>query len=101
MTPLWLPASVVLDEEPAGPQSVARGQPRGTCLAGITSCERIGFGLGSVMLDPARAHVMGSPGEYAWGGVASTIFWIDDPEELIGMMLTHLVPSSTFQALTE
>jgi CubicO group peptidase (beta-lactamase class C family) len=56
---------------------------------------------------------MGSPGEYAWGGAASTTFWIDDPaEELIGMLLTQLVPSSTyplrrelrvltFQALTE
>ena len=32
----------------------------------------IGFGLGfSVMLDPARAQILGTPGEYAWGGAAS------------------------------
>ena len=37
MTPLRLPTSVVRDEEPAGPQSVARGQPRGACIGGITS----------------------------------------------------------------
>ena len=38
----------------------------------------IGFGLGfSVTLDPAKAQILGSPGEYAWGGAASTAFWID------------------------
>ena len=38
-----------------------------------TTFTRIGFGLGfAVTLDPARAGVMGSPGEYAWGGMAST-----------------------------
>ncbi|MHB8465191.1 MAG: serine hydrolase domain-containing protein [Acidimicrobiales bacterium] len=62
-----------------------------------TSYDGIGFGLGfSVMLDPARAHVMGSPGEYAWGGAASTMFWVDPAEELIGMLLTQLLPSSTY-----
>ena len=38
----------------------------------------------------------------AWGGAASTIFWIDDPaEELIGMLLTQLVPSSTYPVRRE
>jgi len=33
----------------------------------------VGFGLGfSVMQSPARAQVLGTPGEYAWGGAAST-----------------------------
>ncbi len=31
---------------------------------------------------------MGSLGEYACDGAASTIFWIDAVEELIGMLLT-------------
>ena len=57
----------------------------------------IGFGLGfSVMLDPARAQILGSPGEYAWGGAASTAFWIDPLEELIVILLTQLAPSSTY-----
>src|SRR3546814_17100546 len=43
----------------------------------------IGFGLGgSVLLDPARAHVLGSAGEFAWGGVASTGFWAARSEAL-------------------
>ena len=57
----------------------------------------IGFGLGvSVMLDPARARLPGSPGEYAWGGMASTTFWVDPGEDLIVLLLTQLMPSSTY-----
>jgi CubicO group peptidase (beta-lactamase class C family) len=62
-----------------------------------TTYEGIGFGLGfSVMLDPARAAVIGSVGEYAWGGAASTMFWVDPREELVGVLLTQLIPSSAY-----
>ncbi len=57
----------------------------------------IGFGLGfSVMLDPAQAQILGSPGEYAWGGAASTAFWIDPAEDMAVILLTQLTPSSTY-----
>ena len=57
----------------------------------------VGFGLGvSVMLDPAKARIIGSPGEYAWGGMASTAFWVDPAEDLIVLLLTQLSPSSTY-----
>ncbi len=57
----------------------------------------IGFGLGfSVMIDPAKAHILGSPGEYAWGGAASTAFWCDPAEDMAVVMLTQLMPSSTY-----
>ena len=57
----------------------------------------IGFGLGvSVMLDPAKARILGSPGEYAWGGMASTTFWVDPAEDLIVLLLTQLMPSSAY-----
>ena len=56
----------------------------------------IGFGLGfSVMLDPAKAQILGSPGEYAWGGAASTAFWVDRAEGITVVFLTQLLPSST------
>jgi CubicO group peptidase (beta-lactamase class C family) len=62
-----------------------------------TTYDGVGFGLGfSVMLDLARAQVVGSPGEYAWGGAASTAFWIDPHEELIVIFLTQFMPSGTF-----
>ncbi|MEM7016414.1 MAG: serine hydrolase domain-containing protein [Pseudomonadota bacterium] len=57
----------------------------------------MGFGLGfSVMMDPAKAQVAGTPGEYAWGGAASTAFWIDPAEELILIFMTQLMPSSYY-----
>jgi CubicO group peptidase (beta-lactamase class C family) len=67
----------------------------GTPRFAETSYAGIGFGLGfSVMLDPARAQILGSPGEAAWGGIASTAFWIDPAEDLAVVLLTQLVPSS-------
>lgn len=69
------------------------GQPRFS----ESSYEGVGFGLGfSVMLDPARAQILGTPGEYAWGGAASTAFWIDPKEEMAVVLLTQMTPSSTY-----
>ena len=69
----------------------AMGQPR----FAESSYTGIGFGLGfSVMLDPARAQILGTPGEVAWGGLASTSFWIDPAEDLAVVLLAQRVPSS-------
>ena len=71
----------------------AMGQPR----FAESNYHGIGFGLGfSVVLDPARAQILGSAGECAWGGMASTAFWIDPTEDLAVVMMTQLVPSSTY-----
>ncbi len=62
-----------------------------------SSYEGVGFGLGfSVTLDPARAQVLGTAGEYAWGGAASTAFWIDPVEDMTVIFFTQLTPSSTY-----
>jgi CubicO group peptidase (beta-lactamase class C family) len=57
----------------------------------------IGFGLGfAVTEDVARAMIPGSAGEYYWGGVFSTAFFIDPVERLHMVFMTQLSPSSTF-----
>jgi CubicO group peptidase (beta-lactamase class C family) len=62
-----------------------------------TAYAGVGFGLGfSVMRDPAKAHILGTPGEYAWGGAASTAFWVDPTEDLIVIFMTQLMPSSSY-----
>ena len=62
-----------------------------------TAYAGVGFGLGfSVMLDPARAQILGTPGEFAWGGAASTAFWVDPVEDLIVIFMTQLMPSSSY-----
>ncbi|MDM8542972.1 serine hydrolase domain-containing protein [Desulfococcaceae bacterium HSG9] len=71
----------------------AMGQP----TFNETTLDGIGFGLGfSVMINPAKARVIGTPGEYAWGGMASTAFWIDPVEDMTVIFLTQLKPSSTY-----
>jgi CubicO group peptidase (beta-lactamase class C family) len=55
----------------------------------------VGFGLGfSVVLDPAGGKYVCSAGEMAWGGAASTSFWVDPAEGLAVSMFTQLIPSS-------
>jgi CubicO group peptidase (beta-lactamase class C family) len=62
-----------------------------------TAYAGVGFGLGfSVMQSPARAQILGTPGEYAWGGAASTAFWVDPKEDLMFIFMTQLMPSSSY-----
>lgn len=57
----------------------------------------VGFGLGfSVMQDITRAQILGTPGEFAWGGAASTAFWVDPREDLVVIFMTQLMPSSSY-----
>ena len=63
----------------------------------LTRHDGVGFGLGGyVLLDPAAAQILGSPGEFGWGGAASTTFWIDPREEMTAIFLTQLMPSSSY-----
>lgn len=56
-----------------------------------------GFGLGfGVTIDPARALVPGSAGEFYWGGIYSTAFFVDPVEKLHMVFMTQLCPSSTY-----
>ncbi len=56
-----------------------------------------GFGLGfAVNLDPVRSMVPGSAGEFYWGGMFSTAFFIDPVEEVTMVFMTQLLPSSTY-----
>jgi CubicO group peptidase (beta-lactamase class C family) len=57
----------------------------------------MGFGLTvSVAMEPARTGVVGSAGEFMWGGAASTIFWVDPREDLTVVFMTQFLPSGAF-----
>ena len=52
-----------------------------------------GFGLDfAVHVDQAKSGLNGSLGEYNWGGLAGTIFWIDPAEEMIGLYMIQMLP---------
>lgn len=62
----------------------------------------MGFGIGgAVVLDPARARVPGSVGDFSWGGMASTFFWIDPVHQLSAIFFTQLSPSSSYPSRSE
>jgi CubicO group peptidase (beta-lactamase class C family) len=57
----------------------------------------MGFGLTvAVAKAPTATQIIGSPGEYMWGGAASTIFSVDPAEDLIVVFMTQFLPSGTF-----
>ena len=61
--------------------------------------EGMGFGLGgAVLLDPGRARAPGNIGDFSWGGMASTFFWIDPVFDLSVIFFTQLIPSSAYPA---
>jgi CubicO group peptidase (beta-lactamase class C family) len=64
---------------------------------GEVGFEGMGFGLTvAVAKAPAETQVIGSAGEYMWGGAASTIFWVDPAEDMTVVFMTQLLPSGTF-----
>ena len=76
---------------PGGADLSEYGRP----LFAETAFDGVGFGLSmSVTLDPVKAKVPGSVGDYGWGGAFSTIFTVDPVEDLVYMLMTQLLPSS-------
>ena len=60
-----------------------------------TLFDGVGFGLlGSILIDPAKAQTSGSPGDYGWGGVAGTVFWVSPVNDMVVILFTQLAPSS-------
>ncbi len=61
------------------------------------SHDGMGFGLGvMVNVSPQENKALGSPGDFTWGGGATTIFVVDPVEDLTMLLFTQLAPSSTY-----
>jgi CubicO group peptidase (beta-lactamase class C family) len=61
-----------------------------------------GFGLGfRVLVDVAQCGRLGTQGEFGWGGAASTSFFVDPKEDLVGLILTQLMPSRHYPIRSE
>ena len=83
---------------PGGADLESFGRP----LFAETTFDGVGYGLGfGVLLDPVANKVLSSPGEFAWGGAASTFFWVDPAEQLTAIFMTQLVPSSAYPLRSE
>lgn len=64
-----------------------------------------GFGLGSrVLLDVGASQNAGSVGEFGWAGAATTYYWVDPAEDLVGVFMTQYMtgpeqPDRTFRSV--
>ena len=54
--------------------------------------QAVGF---ATTLGEGRAGVCGA-GDFYWGGLASTVFWVDPREDLLAIFMTQLVPSRSY-----
>lgn len=62
-----------------------------------TSNAGTGFGLGfAVNLSPAKSMIPGSVGEFYWGGMFSTAFFVDPVERITMIFMTQLSPSGAY-----
>jgi CubicO group peptidase (beta-lactamase class C family) len=56
-----------------------------------------GFGLGfGVITDPVATMLPGNAGEYYWGGMFSTNFFVDPVDDIIVIFMTQLMPSNAY-----
>lgn len=56
---------------------------------------KLGFGLNvAVVADAADVDYTVNEGEYSWGGLATTLFWIDPVDDLVVILLTQYLPWS-------
>jgi CubicO group peptidase (beta-lactamase class C family) len=65
----------------------------------------VGFGLGFGILSDVGAHgAYGSVGNFSWGGIYGSDYFVDPKEQMIGVMMVQLFPdrapiSETFEAM--
>lgn len=61
-----------------------------------------GFGLGfGVTIDPAASLVPGNAGDFYWGGMFSTGFFVDPVDDIILIFMTQLMPSNAYPVRRE
>jgi CubicO group peptidase (beta-lactamase class C family) len=62
----------------------------------------IGFGLGfATTIDSTATLTPCSTGDFYWGGMYSTAFFVDPVEDIIMIFMTQLMPSSTYPVRRE
>ncbi len=72
-------------------------------LKGIAGgAQGLGFGLGfAVVQDGEKQGGSANVGEYFWGGMANTIFWIDPTSDVVAIFMTNILPSGIYPLRNE
>jgi CubicO group peptidase (beta-lactamase class C family) len=87
---LLAPKTVALMASDHLPPGVGYGETARARFGALAPVPEMGYGFGlgfAVRLEPGRSPVPGSVGEYFWGGVTGTYFWIDPREQMIAVLM--------------
>ena len=72
--------------------TVERHTPVALALASFGPTPEMGtsFGLGfAVRVDPGRNPMPGSVGDFSWGGITGTLFWVDPQTKLVAVLMAQ------------
>ena len=83
-------------EPPARRRRPARLRPAGRLRRGRVRRHGLRPDGGGVGRARPRRRPPARPATFLWGGLASTIFWIDPVDDLAVVFMTQLIPSGTF-----
>jgi len=87
---LLAPKTVVLMACDHLPPGVGYGETARARFGALAPVPEMGYGFGlgfAVRNEPGRSPVPGSVGEFFWGGVTGTYFWIDPREQMIAILM--------------
>ncbi len=86
------PKTIALMTADQLPATTERHTPVAMALGAFGPVPEMGtsFGLGfAVRVDPGRNPVPGSVGDFSWGGITGTLFWVDPKEKLVAVLMAQ------------
>ena len=86
------PKTIALMTSDQLPASTERHTPVALSLGAFGPVPEMGtsFGLGfAVRVDAGRNPLPGSPGDFSWGGITGTLFWVDPQTKLVAVLMAQ------------
>jgi CubicO group peptidase (beta-lactamase class C family) len=95
------PKTIALMTSDQLPPGIERHTPVAIALGPFGPVAEMGtsFGLGfAVRVDPGRNPLPGSVGDFSWGGITGTLFWVDPKEKLVAVQMVQ-APQGVLQVI--
>jgi CubicO group peptidase (beta-lactamase class C family) len=90
--PILAPKTIALITSDLLPPTPERHTPVAMVLGAFGPVPEMGtsFGLGfAVRVDAGRNPLPGSVGDFSWGGITGTLFWVDPKEKLVAVQMVQ------------